>query len=289
MAEIKTNVAVYVDYENIHKTLIRTKTNVLREGFFEKLRTWCSNNNKRIVQTQVYCNFDNEDLYQSHHQTTLQNYGVETIHTSNQGKNYADLKISIDVLTSMYSNNNIDEFIIVSNDKDMIPLLNSIRANKRNVYVITAGEDYNRSICEFADQHISLEEVCKTEAEHLIIDDLKDKYWRSYCSYIEDKIAKHQEGEEYSHYALEYNIKKSVSYLKLMSYEIFTIVKELYEEDKIIFYTYDYKGKDVVAFIPADKKHYFLDNRIIEDKKIITSYSIDEEIEAEYDKYAKCH
>ena len=31
----------------------------------------------------------------------LQSYGVETVHTSNQGKNYADLKITIDVLSSI--------------------------------------------------------------------------------------------------------------------------------------------------------------------------------------------
>ena len=34
MEEMRTNVAVYVDYENIHKTLLKEKTNVLREGFF---------------------------------------------------------------------------------------------------------------------------------------------------------------------------------------------------------------------------------------------------------------
>ena len=55
----------------------------------------------------------------------MQSYGVETIHTSNQGKNYADLKLAIDVLNSMYTNDNIDEFIIMSNDKDMTPLLNT--------------------------------------------------------------------------------------------------------------------------------------------------------------------
>ncbi len=281
----KTNVAVYIDYENIHKTLIKSKTNVLREGFFEKLRTWCTDNNKRIVQTQVYCNFDNEDLYQSHHQTTLQNYGVETVHTSNQGKNYADLKISIDVLTSMYSNSNVDEFIIVSNDKDMIPLLNSIRANKRNVCVITAGDDYNRSICKFADQHITLEEICQKETDALIIDGIKEKYWNNYCNHIDEKLAKHQKEDAFSHYALEYNIKFLVCHLKLMSYELLTFVKEFYEEGKIIFYNYNHNGKTYVAILPSDKKQIFLDKSIIEVKDIIDNYNIDQLIENEYNKY----
>ena len=286
MEEVKTtNVAVYIDYENIHKTLIKKNENVLRIGFFEKLRVWCKEKNKRIVQTLVYCNFDNDDLYQSHHQTMLQNYGVDTIHTSNQGKNYADLKISIDVLTSMYSNDNIDEFIIVSNDKDMTPLLNTIRANKRNVCVITAGDEYNHTICEFADEHITLEKICEIDLEHLIIDDIKDKFLKNYNEYINDKITKQQSGSDYSHYALDYNMKNSVGYYKLMSYEMFNIIKKLYEEGEIIFYTYTYKGKSNVAIIPKDKKQFFLDSAIIEEKDIIDDYDIDNRIIEEYKKY----
>ena len=125
------NVALFIDYENVCKILIKQNTNVIRLGFFEKIRTWCRLHGRRIVKIAVYCNFDIKDLYESHHQSLLQSYGVETIHTSNQGKNYADLKIAIDVLNSMYTNDNIDEFILMSNDKDMTPLLNTLRLNKR--------------------------------------------------------------------------------------------------------------------------------------------------------------
>ena len=44
----------------------------------------------------------------------------------------------------------------------------------------------------------------------------------------------HQAGNDYSHYALDYNIKKSVGFFKLMTYELLTIIKDLYQEDKII-------------------------------------------------------
>ena len=81
-------------------------------------------------------------MYDSYHQSKLQEYGVETVHTSNRGKNYADMQLAIDVLNQMYLNENIDEFIIISNDKDMSPLINTIKANKRKAVLITANDNY---------------------------------------------------------------------------------------------------------------------------------------------------
>ena len=42
----------------------------------------------------------------------------------------------------VYLNENIDEFIIISNDKDMSPLINTIKANKRKAVLITANDNY---------------------------------------------------------------------------------------------------------------------------------------------------
>ena len=47
------NVAVFIDYENVYKELLQQKTNVLRLAFFEKLRKWCSENNRRVVRMVV--------------------------------------------------------------------------------------------------------------------------------------------------------------------------------------------------------------------------------------------
>ena len=91
------NVVIYVDYENIHNCFLKEYKNCLREGFFEKLRRWCLDHDLRILDIKVYCNFDSKDLHDSYHQTKLQEYGLETFHTSNKGKNYADLKISTDL------------------------------------------------------------------------------------------------------------------------------------------------------------------------------------------------
>jgi uncharacterized LabA/DUF88 family protein len=279
-------VAVFIDYENVYKALLKEHKNVLRLGFFEKLRKWCADNHRRIVRTVVYCNFDNNDLHESYHQSILQSYGVEAVHTSNQGKNYADLKITIDVLTSMYSNHNIDEFFIMSNDKDMTPLLNTIRANKRNVTVITTGEDYHGSICEFADSHIKLEDICQVEVEYKIIDKIANDYWNKFHAYASSQIANYEHTKKYSHSELRYVLSNEIKYSKVMNYELASIIKDLYDDGKIFFYHYCYRMGKYVAFAPADKRDDLLREGIITEEDIIPSFDIQREIDELYNRAA---
>lgn len=279
-----TNVAVFIDYENVHKSLLHEKTNILHLAFFERLRQWCKNNQKRVVKIAVYCNFDNIDLHESFHQSILQNYGVETVHTSNQGKNYADLKISIDVLTSMYSNNNIDEFIIMSNDKDMTPLLNTIRANKRNVSIITTGSAYNHTICEFADNQIEFEDICKVEVSHKIIDDIANAYWKKLESYVHAKVSDFSDTDVFQHTGLTFTLSNEIKYSKIMSYELATIIKYFYENEKIFFYNYTHKGRTYVGFAPLGEKQNMIAKKIISESDVVENYNIQKDIDEQYEK-----
>lgn len=285
--EIPTNVAVFIDYENVYKALLEEKANVLRLAFFEKLRKWCSEHKRRVVRIVVYCNFDNMDLHESFHQSILQSYGVETVHTSNQGKNYADLKITIDVLTSMYSNNNIDEFFIMSNDKDMTPLLNTIRANKRNVSVITTGSTYNPSICEFADSHLSIEEICSTEVEHKIIDDIASAYWKKFENYSNKQMREFASTGNYTHSGINYVLTNEIKFSKIMSYELATIIKGFYDTGDIFFYNYTYGGKSYIAFAPSSNKNEMISKGIIKEEAIVPAFDIQKEIDALYVKALK--
>lgn len=291
MDEIKSqepvNVAVFVDYENVYKCLLEQNQNMLRLAFFEKLREWCRTQGKRVVKIAVYCNFDNTDLHESYHQSLLQSYGVETIHTANQGKNYADLKITIDVLTSIYSNHNIDEFFIMSNDKDMTPLLNVIRANKRNVSVITTGDQYNEALIAFADEHICLEQIVKTEVPHRVLDDIIDLYWRKFNRYIDEKILEFDKTGVFKEYALEYNLKNEIAFSKIMIYELANILLDLYRQGKVLFYHYLYNGRLYVAMLPTDKKDLLIQKGILPEDAILPDFDMESVVKAKYDYYKR--
>ena len=281
------NVAVFVDYENVYKCLLERNENMLRLAFFEKLREWCRIHGKRGSKSAVYCNFDNTDLSESYHQSLLQSYGVETIHTANQGKNYADLKITIDFLTSLYSNHNIDEFYIMSNDKDMTPLLNVIRANKRNVSVITTGDQYNEALIAFADEHIRLEEIVKTEISHRVLDDIIDLYWKKFNKYIDEKVVEYDKTGVFREYALEYNLKNEVAFSKIMIYEMANVLLDLYRQGKVLFYHYLYNGRPYVAMLPADKKDVLIHKGILTEDAILPNFDMEAVVQAKYDYYKR--
>lgn len=201
------NAAMYIDYENVLRTLMRQYRNVISDGFFDKIRLWAKEKEIRIVKTEVYCNYDIKDFYESHHQSLLQSYGVDSVHTSNQGKNYADLKIAIDVLNEMYTNSNIDEFIIVSNDKDMTPLLNTIKSNKRRVSVITVGNEYNKSLVEFADEHFDYDDIIKVELQTLYIDSIGDRFITNIGNIVAKNIKEFiEDGKSNQNYSKHYSM-----------------------------------------------------------------------------------
>jgi len=163
---MEKNVMIFIDYENIHKNLIKEKQNALGSFFFDKIRVWCNNRKLRILDIKVYCNFDIEDLYLSHHQSKLQEYGLETFHTANKGKNYADLKITSDLLEELYENSNINGFIIISNDKDMTPLIKIIKRYKEFVYLFTNKDCYDSTLKNFPDELFILDYILESNIKY---------------------------------------------------------------------------------------------------------------------------
>lgn len=281
------NVAIYIDYENIYKTLLNQRKNLLRLGFFEKIHTWCRNKGLRIVKIIAYCNFDNRDLMESRHQTRLQEYGVNTVHTSNRGKNYADIQITIDALNDMYINDNIDEFIIMSNDKDMSPLLNTIKLNKRKVTLLTVGQNFDFALCNVPDEHITLSDILNIEPDedlyiNLIEADIQnniEKYAKANLDYTTKSSI------PFKHIEIKYYVDNQINFSSIMEYELYNILKNLYHKKIIFIYKYIYRNSKFYAILPTKYKNEAIKNKIIKEEDIAQNYDFDSLINNSYSEY----
>ena len=177
----------------------------------------------------------------------------------------------------------------------IIPLLNTVRANKRKVTIITVGDKYNPAIKYFADEQISFDDIINQEidASGLIIKNLiDDKLLKSicnrvdsmYCEYITDK--KNGKNARYKHHGLEYSIEKNFVFYNIMEYEFANTIKILSLDEKILFYNYNFGNDVYIGIIPTDCQEKFIKESIIKDSDII-NFNIQLLIDNIYNKYLK--
>lgn len=260
-SDLSKKVVIYIDYENIHNILRKYFTNTQDKDFLRKVQNYCHQNDLQILDIIVYCNFDIEDLHDSYHQTWLLQHNVEIKHTSNKGKNFADLQIAVDILEQVYKNEYIDGFLIISSDKDMIPLIKAIKRNNKFVHLITTVKDCDYGITIFPDNHFTLEELLEIRDQngniitHSTIS-FKDEIYNNLNNLISKQIA------NFKHTNFDYYLKTLLPRFRLFKYELLKYLKMLEGESKIYVYKYSVgAGADAYAFItdtylPQYQAHY---------------------------------
>lgn len=279
-------VLVYIDYENIHTILRKKYTNLIKEGFFEKFKNWCDKKNLQVLDIVAYGNFDIADLHESYHQTKLQEYGIQTIHTSNKGKNYAEFKISIDVMEQLYIRDNIDGIIIISSDKDLYSLVKSIKKHKEVVYWLTTENDFDESIVfSFSDEHIYLKDIF-TETSEIRILNNKEDILESLDTFVSTQFNKYKGSKGQArifepHIAVDRYVKDTSSYRKLFRYDFAYLLKLLEDDNKI----YVYNSSRFKAIITSDQLEAFKNENLLEDKDIVQNYFNQTYINNIYDEY----
>ena len=153
------NAAVYIDFDNIFELLKRYQADPFQINFFpliiQKLKNEYGLN---IIDCVAYANFERLPL-RERHQTVLHNMGVDTRHTANNGKNCADLMLTVEALSNLYKNPSIDVFVIISSDRDMIPLLKTIKKEYKQTCMFSTKYGFNASVTCFADTHEYLEDM----------------------------------------------------------------------------------------------------------------------------------
>ncbi|MBN1483937.1 MAG: NYN domain-containing protein [Chloroflexia bacterium] len=152
------DVAVFIDFENIY---ISTREKYGTNPNFEYIMEHCSEYG-RVVISRAYA-----DWYQfSRITNALYANGIEPRYVptyyyghddeQNGGaiKNSADIHLVIDAMHTLYSNPNIQTYILITGDRDFIPLVNSIRQRGKHVAVIGVAESTSSHLAQSADEFI---------------------------------------------------------------------------------------------------------------------------------------
>lgn len=96
------NGIILFDYENIYRRLQEYGKNIIELNIIEIIRKFFNDKRINLLDFIIYANFDEKAFHSSFHQTYLQGLGVNTKHTSNQGKNSSDIQLVVDALKILF-------------------------------------------------------------------------------------------------------------------------------------------------------------------------------------------
>jgi uncharacterized protein (TIGR00288 family) len=151
-------VAVFWDYENV-----KFPAGAASAPLAESLIEYAKSLGHLRVKT-VYSNWRRKDerIVQ-----TLYSLGFEPIHVSMGKANSVDVKLVVDCLEAAYRDPTLSRFIIVTGDKDFIPLVNALKDLERQVTVIGRTENVSEQLLLSADEFMPLKRLVKDAAARL--------------------------------------------------------------------------------------------------------------------------
>lgn len=154
----ETRAALYVDFDNFFSGLIATDPTSAVEVAMNPSR-WLSRltyahsteGGRKWLALRCYMNpsgwvaspvSEGERLYFSRFRPYFVQAGFEVVDcpTLARGKNAADIRIVIDVMTALQAPDRVEEFVVASSDADFTPLLHVVRSHDRLITMIATGE-----------------------------------------------------------------------------------------------------------------------------------------------------
>ncbi len=164
MAEqIRKDVAVFIDFENVYVS-VRDKLDA--NPNFEIIMDRC-NELGRVILARAYADWYRypritSALYANNIEpmyVPTYYYDKDAGRTGRPIKNSVDMNLCIDAMRTLFTVPNISTFVLVTGDRDFIPLVNSIRQQGKDVIIIGVGGAASSHLAQSADEFIFYEQL----------------------------------------------------------------------------------------------------------------------------------
>lgn len=155
---------VFMDYENIYWSM---KQQYGTSPDLEKLITSLRELGEQkhgggpVCLMQAYADFDHEEFRGL--LSDLQRRSVEPRHVFSKNyedgtrKNAADIEMSLDALELMYNRPDVEVFILVCGDRDMIQVIRKLRARGKLVHVVAVEKTMSKDVMSFVNYFTTIE------------------------------------------------------------------------------------------------------------------------------------
>jgi hypothetical protein len=130
------NIALFVDYENVAKQHGHRLDSILEQAAAEGT----------LVLLRAYADWGRF----AGHKKRMQETGFELIEVpSKNGKNSADIKLTVDALETAFTKDFVDAFVIVSGDSDFVPLVVKLNELNRRAWLYVANTNASSVLEKF--------------------------------------------------------------------------------------------------------------------------------------------
>jgi len=152
-------VAILIDFEN----LVRGASN--QETIDCELIFKLAEEYGRVLMANAYADWRMKDVNQ--YQTDLYRLGIELVHVFGKYggdvfKNAVDVKIAVDAISATSSLPHINVFVIVSGDRDFIPVIKALRRQGKTVIGVSPAMATSDDFAALCDRFIQYESLVAT-------------------------------------------------------------------------------------------------------------------------------
>lgn len=157
------NVALFIDYENVYWSMKNNYTLIFQPGNLIDLIKQEAQKEGQVVLALAYADFDQPEFKGL--QTDLQRRSVEPRHVFSKSfpegvrKNAADIELSLDALELMYTRDDIDTYVLVCGDRDLIQLIRKLHTRNKRVSVIGVARTTSSDLVMFSDTFTEIESL----------------------------------------------------------------------------------------------------------------------------------
>lgn len=179
-------VAVFIDWENVEKTVKQDLGSVLDFQEFVNVIKTNAEQYGRLSGIFAYGDFDKKDT--EGYVTRLVNLGIEPKHVVTKTaheylKGSTDIELSLDILETMYAYPHITDFLFVGGDGDLRHVIKRLRMNGKMLHLMGFEHNTNQFLIELVNDFVALDpsseimrKITKTEREKKMLSLLNDTY-----------------------------------------------------------------------------------------------------------------
>lgn len=159
----RPDVAVFIDFENVYVS-VRDKLD--ENPNFETIMDRCHDLG-RVIIARAYADwYRYPRITSALYANSIEPMYVPTYYydkdvgrTGRAIKNSVDMNICIDAMKTLFMHQNVEKFVLVTGDRDFIPLVHSIRQQGKEVVIIGIGGAASTHLAQSADEFLFYEQL----------------------------------------------------------------------------------------------------------------------------------